>query len=369
MRRAPAVLALALAFGAPPARSNDFRAAIDKVLPAVVKLYGAKGGRVAGYASGVLVRPDGWILTVDSVMFTQAPRITAVLSDGRSFEAEIKRRDPSLGTLLLKIPGKDLPARPLGDSAKAKPGSWVVLVGNPFKLADGAENCSSTVGVLSGVAPLEAPESALERSIRIPVFLLDAPNNPGAYGGAVVNLDGEIIGVEGRLFTSPVTNTQVSFAIPSDPLKAFVDDGVAGKPDPVSASGPPAGVRPSLQVPIFEAVSGRAPAYVDAVPKGSPAALAGLRENDLVLELDGQKVNDCDGFRQIEKRLSPGRKVPLKIRRGDRILALEAVVVDLAAKKGGGGEKGAPKDAPKDGDAGSGPPPEPMPRAGKDERR
>ncbi|MEK7270882.1 MAG: trypsin-like peptidase domain-containing protein [Planctomycetota bacterium] len=344
MKRAAGVSALALAFAlgsrVPSSGANDFRDAIDRAMPAVVKLYGAKAGRVAGFASGFLVRPDGWILTVDSVMFTQSPRITAVLSDGREFESEIKRRDPSLGALLLKISAKDLPFRPLGNSASLKPGAWVILLGNPFKLASGADPCSATVGVFSGTAPLDAPEDALEKAIRIPVLLLDAPNNPGAYGGPVVNLDGEVVGVEGRLFTSPLTNTQVSFAIPSDPLKAFLEDALAGKAEPVAPSGPAPDVRPSLRVLLFDAVSGKAPAYVDAVPRGSPAAAAGLKENDLVLELDGQKVNDCDGFRQIEKRLRPGAKTALKVRRGDQILRIEVPVVDVAPKGPGPGKEG-----------------------------
>lgn len=317
---------------APPARANDFRAAIDGAMPAVVKLFGAKGGRVAGYASGVVVRSDGWILTLSSVMFTEAPRITAVLADGRELTAEIKRRDPSLGALLLKVKARDLPALPLGESGRMRIGSWVVLLGNPFKLANGAESSSATVGVLSAVSGLDAPRDAPEGEIRIPVLLLDAPNNPGAYGGAVVNLDGELVGIEGRLFTSPRTNTEVSYAVPSDALKAFVEDGIAGKPEPVARAPAPPGVLPSLQIPLFDAVSERAAAYVDEVPAGSASDGAGIRENDLVLEVDGQKVKDCAEFREIEKRLVPGEKARVTLKRGDQIVRLDIPIVDLAKK-------------------------------------
>lgn len=342
MSRAALLLLLAAAAGAaPPLRSRKVDAAIEAVQPAVVKIYGVKGFRgVYGYMTGLIVSPTGLVITRSSVTLEEAPVISCHLHDGRRLPAELVRYDRRSRMALLQLKGEGaaaFPAATLGDSDTVRPGQFVLLVGNAYKVAQGTERCAVNLGVVSGVATLALRASTTEDfDYDRPVILHDAMNNPGVYGGPLVDLDGRVVGISGTIAESKTTNVQVHYAVPINDLKPFIDDTLlrpdapklydrGGDDDDVDeAAAGHHGIR------IFRAGINRAtPPYVDQVLPGSPAARAGVRPDDLVLKIDRMAVKSWKSFERMMSRYRAGETVQLTLKRGDEVLV---VAIKLEAK-------------------------------------
>ncbi len=346
----------------------------------VVKLYGAAIGREKAYGSGVVISPDGQIVTALSVLL-EGRSLRAVLPDGRALPAQILARDERRQLALLKVdaahlPYFELPGSPGGkqsergsatDRPEAGPpatnrsavghpaeagieaGDWVIAAANPFNVAEGPEPVSISVGVLAGRVNLAARHRAQDFPYEGPVLLTDIiVTAPGSAGGALLDLDGRLVGVIGRPVISRYTNTWVNFAVPVEEVAAFVASaqpalaggdaraaegqkvatGTATAPAGDSGTMQPAAGADSareveLGIQLFD-VGGRVrPAYVERVRPGSPAARAGLRANDLIVSLDGQPVASCEDFARLVSRLQPGRPVSLVVKRGDELKPLD----------------------------------------------
>ena len=335
------LLALPAAAGGPPLRSKRIDAAVKKVQPAVVKIYGVKGFRgVFGYMTGVIVDESGLLITRNSVTLEEAPQIKCHLHDGRRRIAELVRYDRNSRMALLRLlgdPGEKYPVAKLGTSKGVQAGQFVLLVGNAYKVSRGKEKCAVNVGVVSAVTSPTMRAGLGRRSFdyRGDVILHDAMNNPGVFGGPLVNLDGEVIGISGTIVESKETNVQLHYAIPIDSLKPFIADTLRrpDAPKVFDASGEAEeeedrepgyhGVR------ILRAGINRAtPAYVDRVVPGSPAAKAGLRSDDLVLKIDRMRVKSWKGFSRMMARYRAGETVQLTVKRASEVkvfsLTLEA---------------------------------------------
>lgn len=328
------LLSSAAAAAAPPAPAdadNPFGPAVGKVMPAVVKIYGAAvGTRVSPFGTGILVSPDGHVLTIYSAMLAEdlergvQPRVT--LADGRTFKARMHFKSRDLEAAVLKIDAKDLPHLTPGDSDKARVGHWVMLIGNAFNLAAGDEAPSVNLGVLSAVV------DKLDASVRVGTgeyrfkgraFLTDANNNPGSYGGPMLTAEGEWIGVTGRIVASNATNTQINYAVPVNDLKEFLAAALAHKePDPLSDFKPtPKGpAKPTVPgyhgIVLFEQGGQLPPPFVDRVDRRSPAKAAGLRGDDLIQYVNGRLVQTCAQFREVMETLPPGTDVKMTVLRG-----------------------------------------------------
>jgi serine protease Do len=310
----------------PPLRSKRVDAAVRKLQPGVVKIYGVKGFRgVFGYMTGVIVHESGLLITRNSVTLEEAPQIQCHLHDGRRRTAEIVRYDRRSRMALLRLlgePAEKFPTAPLGDSSKVGPGQFVLLIGNAYKVSQGKE-----VGVVSAVSsPRMRASTTADFRYDGQVILHDAMNNPGVYGGPLANLQGEVIGISGTIVESRETNVQLHYAIPINDLKPFVEDtlrrpdapkiyDVGGREDEEEPDDPGYhGIR-ILRAGINRATA----AYVDRVKPGSPAAKAGIRPDDLVLKIDRMRVKTWKGFVRMMSRYRAGESVQLTLKRGNEV--------------------------------------------------
>jgi len=308
-------------------------AAIERGLSRVVKLYGASVGRTEGFGSGVLVSPDGSVVTVLSMML-EAAGLRVVTSDGTVYPATVVRRDETTQLALLKLDlrgahDKGVPIFPCfapSSSDDVLPGDPVLAVANPFKVAEGDEAVSVMLGVLSTRTMLDARRYAQEYPYEGHVLVVDAITaNPGAAGGALLTRDGRWIGLIGRIAQSNLTATRLNFAIPSEVVAAFL----RGEPAPTTSV--PAASRPTAALPRagyhgikpFELGYRRKLVYVDRVARGSPAEKAGLRKDDLIVSIDGSAVPRLRVFREIMNRRFAGDQITLVVKRKSELLAVK----------------------------------------------
>ncbi|MCA9242939.1 MAG: trypsin-like peptidase domain-containing protein [Phycisphaerales bacterium] len=313
-------------------QDTQFEVAIRAAQDRVVKLFGGRIGETEGYGSGVLVSADGAIITDLSVL-SETPGVRVVTPDGRSFDARLLCRDEWRQLALLKIDVGDeaLPYFDLDTSGDISPGEWLVAAGNPFKVAVGPEPVTVSLGVLSARAPLSARRKTQDFAYDGDVLITDAiVAAPGFAGGALVGLDGALVGIVGKAVTSKNTNTYINFAYPAQAARALVDAAKRGETrigareaEPGAAAAP---LTPfDIGVVLFD-IGGRAPpAFVERVAPDSPARRAGVRSGDLVLSLDDTATGSCDDLRAALARQERGRTIMLTIKRGEDVVAIEVV--------------------------------------------
>ncbi len=296
---------------------NPFRAAIAYAQRRCVKVYGGGAGREHGYATGLIVSPDGLILTAQGIYLSEE-RVRVILPDGSRHEAEIVRRSESLQAALLKVDAETPKHFTLAAENLVRQGDWVLGVSNAYNVAAPEEPLSVNLGVVSLRAELQARHRTQDVPYEGEVLLVDAiTSNPGAPGGALVTADGRLAGMLGKLFQSTSTNTRINYAVPVARLAAFVSDRLAAE----ETSEAPGG-RAVLGIRLFTLSGKRAPAYVDRVEAGSPAAEAGVRKDDLILAVDRTRVPTCQACREAFAELVPGRAARLLVKRGRAVLTL-----------------------------------------------
>ncbi len=299
----------------------------------MVKIHGAGGVRgLEAYQSGFLISDSGHVLTVWSYVL-DTDYINATLSDGRKFEAKLVGFDPRLEMAVLKIEATDLSYFDLATSIGAEAGTRVLAVSNLFGVATGDEADSVQHGVIAVKTRLDARRGAFETPYRGPVYVLDAmTNNPGAAGGALVNLNGDLLAVLGKELRSASSNIWLNYAIPIDQLRTSAEQIVAGKfqpaPDrPQSRPDQPATLA-SLGLVLVPDVLERTPPYIDVVRAGSLAAAAGLKPDDLIVYLGDAIVHSCKGFGEELGRMERDSPLKLVVMRGQELVE---VAIKVAA--------------------------------------
>lgn len=350
MKRPPLTsMAAALGFAAivSPAHSGGFGPAVDAVLPRVVKLYGLGAGLEAGYGSGVILSADGVVLTVYSLLI-DARRIRAVTSDGTTYSANVLYRDYARQLALLRLVSPVDESEPVGpfpffdmrcDGADAgfaglRPGDWIVAAGNAFKVADGAEPVSLVHGIFSGRTRLDARRRVKDFPYTGDVLVIDAiTSNPGAPGGALVDLDGDFVGLIGREVTANLTHTHFNYGIPHDVLCEFMAESSGGaEADPLHLAGlnlrrrtPDADADKPFDTGVRLTKAGYRTVlpFVTRVQRDSPADRAGVRKDDLILAVNGKNIKDVDEYDERMNDRAPDEPVILVIRRGRRILTVQ----------------------------------------------
>ena len=246
-----------------------------------------------GNGSGFLVSPDGLLVTNKHVVSDTAAEYTVITSDGKEHGARVLGRDPMHDIAILKIDGNDFPSLDLGDSDRMKVGQTVIAIGNPL----GEFANSVTRGIISGVQREVSAGSGSGRSEQLSgIFQTDAAINPGNSGGPLFNLSGEVIGVNVAMARGA---ENIAFALPINQVKRSVEQ--------VKASGkistPYIGVRYLIlnetiakenNLPLDHgALVIRGEKMTDfAVIPGSPADKAGIMENDILLSIDGAKIDE-----------------------------------------------------------------------------
>ncbi|MDI9370521.1 MAG: DegQ family serine endoprotease [Synergistota bacterium] len=268
-----------------------------------------------GRGSGFIVSKDGHIITNNHVV-DGADKITATFADGRTFEAKVLGKDPTFDLAVLKIEGNDLPFLELADSDKTEVGEWVVAIGNPFGLEH-----TVTVGVISA-----KNRSIHAGNVNFDGFLqTDAAINPGNSGGPLLNLRGEVVGIN----TAIVPYAQgIGFAIPVNMAKQVMNDLIEfGK---VRRGWLGVTIQP-LTREFAEAygVDGENGAVVSDVMPDSPAEKAGLHRGDVILEVDGASVKNHQEFVMKIRQMLAGTKVKLTVVRQKKTIEIDATLGDM----------------------------------------
>ncbi|MCX7799643.1 MAG: trypsin-like peptidase domain-containing protein, partial [Fimbriimonadales bacterium] len=277
-------------------------------------------GGVAGVGSGVIYRPDGWIVTNDHVV-NGFEKVTVVLSDGREFPGKVVRADDrTLDLALVKIDAKDLMAARFGDSRLVRPGQFAIAIGSPF----GLEN-SVTIGHISALSRTSQVGDPRLGDLRYYSDLIqtDAPLNQGNSGGPLLNINGEVIGINSAIYSRTGANAGVGFAIPSNIVR-LVADTLIQKGKIVRGY---LGLVPENLKPYQLKERGlQGGALVAEIPADGPAAQAGLRQSDVILRIQDVPVSNQQDVRNAMLRYGPGSKVEIEVLRGDRKVTVNATL-------------------------------------------
>ncbi len=344
--RAVALAVACLLAGACGAWAGDGAASFSevarKVQPKVVKIYGAGGIRgLEHYQSGILISGKGHVLTVSSYVL-DSDEVTVVLDDGRRYTAQQVAADPLTEIAVLKFDpgGEEVPHFDLAAAATAEPGAWVLAFSNLFGIAAGEEPVSMLHGVVSAVAPLEAHRGAFATNFHGNVYVVDASaNNPGAAGGALTDSQGRLLGMLGKELRSSLTDTWLNYALPVAAFAPTVEDILAGRFTPVEPKEVDRPAKPlsfaALGIVLVPDVVTRTPPYIDRIVPNSPAAVAALRPDDLVVMIDSQVASSCRQATQSIERLEHDAAVRVGVLRGEQFLEvmLKAKPAAIPAKE------------------------------------
>ena len=309
---------------------------ILRAQPAMVKVFGAKAGKVEGNATGFAVSQDGLVLTSQGV-FLDGKRVRVVLADGSSHTATVLKRDRERQLALLKIEAEMPKWFELAEKPIVQQGDWVVAVCNAFRVADKAEPISATLGIVSLQSEMEAKLTKRDYAFRGELFLIDAiTSNPGAAGGAVLTTDGRLAGMVGKIINSSETNTRLNYAIPCNVLHAFVngDESSLAAKDAANAKTPAADQEiGELGIQVFKLGGRKSPAYVDRVKRGSPAAEAGMKSDDVIVSINGEKIASVKDYEATIKTLVVGEEVLLIYKRANELVRQKLVPVAKRKRK------------------------------------
>ncbi|MCO6490725.1 MAG: trypsin-like peptidase domain-containing protein [Phaeodactylibacter sp.] len=291
----------------PPA---DFVATSKLVTAAVVNIntLSASGYRISS-GSGVLISTDGYIITNHHVV-EDGSKFEITLSDKRKMEAAVVGSDPTTDLALLKVEARNFRPLAYGDSDKVEVGQWVMAVGNPF-------NLSSTV--TAGIVSAKARNiNILRGSYAIESFIqTDAVVNPGNSGGALVNEQGELIGINTAIISESGGYEGYSFAIPANLVRKVIRDirefgevqravlgvGIADVTDELAAD---------LALPVVAGV------HITSVSQESSAAEAGLRSDDVIVSINGVRTNSVPELQEQVALFRPGDRISLEFYREGR---------------------------------------------------
>ena len=263
---------------------------------------------VTSFGSGVIISTDGYIITNNHVV-EGAKSVTVSLDDNRTFEAKLIGSDPTVDIALLKVDAKDLPTIPFGDSDKIKLGEWVLAVGNPFNLTG-----TVTAGIIGAKArstAIEGPQGSAQIARYIQT---DAAVNRGNSGGALVDAEGHLIGINTMLLSETGNYSGYSFAVPINTAAKIVSDikkygsvqravlGIIG--GSVNEE-----IKKEKGLKVSQGV------YVSEFTEVSAAYAAGIEEGDVIVAIDGSKISEMGELQERIGRCRPGDSILVTVDR------------------------------------------------------
>lgn len=267
--------------------------------------------------SGVIVSSDGYIITNYHVV-EKADEIKVTLYDKQDYKGKIIGSDPKTDIALIKIFAKDLPAVKWGNSDNLQVGEFVLAFGNPYGFSH-----TVTMGIVSAVGRANVGIADYEDLIQT-----DAAINPGNSGGPLVNIKGELIGINTAIFSRTGGYQGIGFAVPSNMAESVMKQLVkVGKVTRGWLGVTIQSITPDL-AKEFGLKNGKG-AVVNDILKGSPAEKAGLKRGDVILEVDGKTVNDAESLRNIVAQREIGSQITIKIIREGKPISLTAKVSEL----------------------------------------
>lgn len=317
--------------------TNSFADVVDRVAPAVVTIHSARRVRaprqhpffddprfreffglprtpetqqraVRGLGSGVIVSPDGYILTNHHVI-DGAEEITVEMTDERTFSARLVGSDPPSDLAVLKIDQNNLPVLTMGDSDRARVGDMVLAIGNPLGLEQ---------TVTAGIVSAKGRSTGLSDGSFEDFIQTDAPINQGNSGGALISAaTGELIGINSQILSPTGGNIGIGFAIPVNMAKGVMDQLIR------SGTVKRGSLGVTIQPLTPEAISrlglqNARGALVNSVVPGGPAERAGVRAGDVITAVNGTAIQDPNALRNTIARTAPGTEVTLTIWRDRR---------------------------------------------------
>ena len=293
--------------------------------------YGQSQPREAkGSGSGVIIRPDGYIVTNNHVV-SSATKISVTLYDNRQFDATVVGTDPATDVAIIKVDADNLPTIPLGDSDQLRLGEWVLAIGSPL-----GEQLRGTItaGIVSAKGR-SMPDGSGE--FKIESFIqTDAAVNPGNSGGALVNKKGELVGINTAIVSQTGSYTGYSFAVPVNIVKRVAGDlidfgsvkramlGITMQP----VSTLDKNIQEELKLNSMNGV------YIVEVSKGSAAEEAGLKQGDVIIAIDGQRITDGASVQEKVNNYHPGDKAVITYLRDGREQQAEVTFHAAASQNG-----------------------------------
>lgn len=309
---------------------TNFTAAAEAVTPAVVNIRTIQGGNFdlwgssnsnlsSSSGSGVIISPDGYIVTNNHVI-EEGDDIEVTLNDKREFEAKVIGTDPSTDMALIKIKGNNLPYLIFGNSDSLRVGEWVLAVGSPFDLES-----TVTAGIVSAKA---RNIDILEGQDRIESFIqTDAAVNPGNSGGALVNTNGELIGINTAIITRSGRYEGYSFAVPANLVRKVIKDlrdygvvqrGIMGVYiDEITNR-----KAKELGLPSVEGV------LITRISPGGSAEDAGIEKNDVIISINGVKTRTLPEMQELLGRYRPGNLLQVEYLRKGKSYKVEIILKD-----------------------------------------
>jgi serine protease Do len=296
---------------------------------------GPQQQRERGLGSGVIVSPDGYILTNNHVI-DKATDIKVMLPDKRQFPGKVLGADPKTDIAVVKIAASGLPTITLGDSSKLQVGDYAFAIGNPFGVGE-----TTTMGIISATG-----RNGLDIEDYEDFIQTDAAINPGNSGGALLNARGELIGINTAILSGGSGGNQgIGFAIPINMAKYVMDEILKhGKV-----------VRGYIGVGIQEVTPALAKAFHVSAEKGalvgnvepnSPGAKAGLQRGDVIMELGGQPISGPNDLRLRVGAMAPGTTVRLRISRNGESRDVSLTLGEAPASKSGASAPGGLENSP-----------------------
>jgi serine protease Do len=282
-----------------------------------------------GLGSGVIVSQDGYILTNNHVV-DDASRVTVRLAGGRTLTARVVGTDPKTDLAVVKVDANGLHPAKLGDSDELSVGQWVMAVGNPFGL-----NSSISAGIVSATGRANIGVADYENFIQT-----DAAINPGNSGGPLVDLHGDVVGINTAIFTRSGGYMGIGFSIPIDMARSVMNSLIEhGRV-----------VRGWLGVVIQDLNSDLADSFhyhgtdgalVAQVNPGSPAERAGLEPGDIIVRFNGKRVTNTAGLRDLAANTQPKKRVQVEVFRAGAMRSLDLEVGEQNAPQVASAESGS----------------------------
>jgi len=320
------------------ALSDRFEAVAAKVLPAVVSVEAIKPAKLTANGknkpveesgSGVVVKSDakaGYFVLTNNHVVSQSKneQITVTLADGRIFRPTAVFADPESDLAILAIDSaQPVPTATLGNSDNAKVGRWVLAIGSPFGL-----NQSVTHGIISA---RDRGQVTLGNTIRIKEFLqTDAAINPGSSGGPLIDMNGEVIGINTAIASHNGSNSGVAFSIPSNLVKRVMNQLLAQGTVQRGYLGMQLALTFDPNDAIKLGLNRVQGALVEKVYQGTPAADSGLQANDVILQVENISIRNENHLINLISGLNAGQRIRLQVWRNRSTTTLDATVGDWA---------------------------------------
>ena len=285
--------------------------------------FGSRDRRSMSLGSGVIISPDGYVVTNSHVVGENVREITIALPDKREIKGKVIGTDPTTDIALLKIAVTGLPVVPWGDSNQLKVGEWVLAIGSPFQLSQ-----TVTAGIVSATGRANMGFAQYEDFIQT-----DAAINPGNSGGALINTRGELVGINTGIYSESGGYQGIGFAVPSNLARRIVDDLMKYGEVRRGSIGYVGIEKLTPQLAEEVGATSMTGALVAQMRRDSEAFEAGLRPGDVIVGFNNQTINDPSQFLRLVADAKIGSTATVKVLRAGRAMEFKLAIVSSSSAR------------------------------------